>query len=163
MPPIEVIQQAACITYLVQASPASLPPVLLRDLASAWDIARHAALDGAAASVSRGFSFARPDGGTTHLALPDRDAQCWAQAVDRRLDLSSIYGLSVCLRLLALIGLLAHTPWARERVRLHGGGAEVDPALLRLAARAKLTDEAGFDEGAFRSGLAGPAVPARFA
>ena len=158
MSPIHVTRHAAGLTYFVAASPAALPPVLLRDLLGAWDSARQAALDGPAAWEWRAFSFARPDGGTTDVALADRDAQCWAQAVDRRQDLSSMYGLSVCLRLLALIDLLAHTPWARERVRLGGGAADLDPALLRLAAGAKLTDEAGFDEGALRRGLAGPAA-----
>ena len=158
MPPIQVTRHATGLSYFIESSPAALPPVLLRDLSGAWESARHAALEGPASCLSRAFSFARPDGGTTDLALADRDAQCWAQAVDRRLDLSSMYGLSVCLRLLALIDLLARTPWARDRVRLGGGAAELDPALLRLAARAKLTDEAGFDEGALRRGLAGPAV-----
>ena len=145
------------VTYVVQSSPAALPPILLRDLIAAWDSARQAALEGAVCTP-RAFSFALPDGRVTNLALSDRDAQCWAQAIDRRLDLSSAYGLSVCLRLLALVDLLAQSPWAREHVRLRGGGAELAPALLRLAARAKLTDEAGFDEAAFRRGLGGPIV-----
>ncbi len=158
MQTIQVRHGVAGLTYLVQASPAALPPVLLRDLLAGWESARQAALDGPAASIPRAFSFARPDGGTTDLTLSDPDARCWAQAMDRRLDLASLYGLSVCLRLLALIDLLAHTPWARARVRLRGGGAELDPALLRLAARAKLTDEACFDEEALRRGLAAPCV-----
>ena len=158
MHPIEVTRGTAGVTYLVQASPAALPPVLPRDLLAAWESARQAALDGAAPCLPRAFSFARPDGGTTNLALSDLDAQCWAQAIDRRLDLSSAYGLSACLRLLALVDLLATSPWAREHFRLRGGGAELAPALLRLAAKAKLTDEAGFDEASFRDGLAGPIV-----
>jgi len=155
---IEVTSSTAGVTYLIQSSPAALPPVLLRDLLAAWESARQAALDNAAPSVARAFSFARPDGGTTNLALADQDAQCWVQAVDRRLDLSSAYGLSVCLRLLALVDLLASSPWTRQHVRLRNGGAELAPALLRLAAKAKLTDEASFDEVWFRHGLGGAIV-----
>jgi hypothetical protein len=158
MQPIQVAHGSAGLTYFVSSSPSALPPVLLRDLLAAWESARQAAMDGPARPTPRAFSFARTDGGTTELALSDPDAQCWAQAVDRRLDLSSVYGLSVCLRLLALVDLLARRPWAQARVRLRRGGAELDPALLRLAARAKLTDEAGFDEEALRHGLRPPTV-----
>ena len=155
MQPIEVTRGTAGVTYFVKSSPAALPPVLLRDLLTAWESARQAALDNAIPTVPRAFSFARPDGGMTNLALSDRDALCWAQAIDRRLDLSSAYGLSVCLRLLALVDLLATSPWTREHFRLRGGGVELAPALLRLAAKAKLTDEASFDEAWFRHGLTG--------
>ncbi len=161
MQPIHVSHSITGLTYSVSSSPSALPPVLLRDLLAAWESARQAALNGQAGNTPRAFSFARPDGGTTNLALADRDAQCWANAIDRRLDLASLYGLSVCLRLLALVDLLARTPWAQARVRLAGGGAELDPALLRLAARAKLTDDACFDEEALRQGLTAPIVQTR--
>ena len=154
MPTIEVgSAENGTLTYLIHGSPAALPPVLKRDLLSAWDAARAAALAARLPGRARAFRFARPDGGTTDLALSDPDARCWASALDRRLTMANPYGLSVCLRLLALIDLLAAAQWARAHVALRPGGAELHPQLLRLAAEAKLTDEACFDEAAFRARL----------
>ncbi len=160
MPAIEVSATAnGTLTYLIHGAPACLPPVLRRDLLAAWEAARAAALAAPDfAGRSRAFRFARPDGGITDLALSDRDARCWAQAVDSRLDIASPYGLSVCLRLLALIDLLAAFPWARAHVALHPAGADVKPGLLRLAAEAKLTEEARFDAAAFRTRLDAAAI-----
>jgi hypothetical protein len=161
MPSIEVgSAKNGTLTYLIHGAPAALPPVLKRDLLGAWDTARSAALGVPCPGRARAFRFARPDGGTTDLALSDPDARCWAAALDRRLTMASPYGLSVCLRLLALIDLLAGAPWARGHVALRPGGAELHPGLVRLAAEAKLTDEACFDEAAFRARLS-PAVTAQ--
>jgi hypothetical protein len=158
MPAIEVAAAAnGTLTYLIHDAPGALPPVLRRDLLGAWDAARAAALEAARPGRARAFRFARPDGGTTDLSLADPDARCWAQAADGRLAIATPYGLSVCLRLLALIDFLAATPWARAHVTLRPGGAELHPGLLRLAAETKLNDEAGFDEAAFRARL-GPAL-----
>ncbi len=153
MPSIDIAAAGDTITYLIHDSPAALPPVSRRDLLAAWDTARQAALDASPSAEKRAFRFARPDGGTTDLALADSDARCWADAIDARLSLANPYGLSVCLRLLALIDLLAAAPWARAHIHLHRTGADLHPALLRLAAEAELTDEAGFDAGAFRARL----------
>jgi hypothetical protein len=62
------------------------------------------------------------------------------------------YGLAVCLRLLALIDLLARSPWAHDMVDL-SREAKLHPTLLRLAAEARLTDEAGFDSYGFQQSL----------
>jgi hypothetical protein len=62
------------------------------------------------------------------------------------------YGLSVCLRLLALIEFLARTPWTAGLIDL-SHEAELHPALLRLAAEARLTDDATFDEHGFKKTL----------
>jgi hypothetical protein len=152
MPAIEVAATASgTLTYLIHGAPPGLPPVRRRDLLAAWDSARDAALEDHAAPL-RAFRFARDDGTTTDLALSDPDASCWAGAVDRTLGIASPYGLSVCLRLLALVDLLG-APWARHLVALRRGGAELDPVLLRLAAEAKLTEDARFDQTAFRAEL----------
>jgi hypothetical protein len=63
-------------------------------------------------------------------------------------------GLSLCLRLLALIDLLAQSPWAVPLLRLARDGAEPDPALLHAAATEPLTSEARFDQTGFRARLA---------
>jgi hypothetical protein len=139
-------------TYLVDMPPESLPPVHRRDLERAWYAARGAAL-AHRWGVIRGFRFHRPDGSHTDLALADADASCWAGAVDATVGMGNSYGLSLCLRLLALIDLLAHASWATSLYRLERDGAELHPILLRAAATARLTPEARFDEPSFRRRL----------
>ncbi|HVB66583.1 MAG TPA: hypothetical protein VNE67_01845 [Acetobacteraceae bacterium] len=145
-------------TYLVDAGPEELPAVRGRDLDRAWHAARQAALAEAWDTI-RGFRFRRADGRITDLVLADPDACCWVGAVDRLAGLGSRQGLSLCLRLLALVDLLARAPWTASLCRLARDGAELDPRLLRLAAVAPLSAEARFDEAAFRAALA--AAPPR--
>lgn len=140
------------MTYLVNLPAEHLPPVRGRDLERAWYAARGAALDERWGAV-RGFRFARPDGSHTELALADRDACCWVGAVDMVYGISTTHGLSVCLRLLALIDLLAHASWSRPFVRLARDGADFDPLLLRVAAIHPLTEHGRYDETAFRTHL----------
>jgi hypothetical protein len=151
------------LTYLIDLPPEALPPVQSRDIAAAWDAARDAATR-ASWGAGRLFRFRRPDGSCTDLALSDPDARCWAGAVDRTIGMRTHYGLSLCLRLLALIDLLAGAPWAAELFVIEADGAELHPALLRAAGAAPLTAEARFDEPCFRArvdALAGraPALP----
>lgn len=157
-PPIRVGEAAdGTLTYLVEVPPEALPPIRARDLELAWDAAR-AAATAAAWGVSRLFRFRRADGTVTDLALADPDACCWAGAVDGTVGMQTSYGLSICLRLLALVDLLARAPWTAGLVALGPGGADLHPALLRAAATAKLTADARFDESAFRAMLS--ALPA---
>lgn len=150
-------------TYLVDLAPAALPPVRPRDLAAAWDSARGAALaqHWGAPLLLR---FAEPAGETTELALADADACCWAAAVDGTVGLGNTQGLSLLLRLLALVEVLPRAPWALPLVALGREGAALDPALLRAAARLALGADARFDPGALRAALvveaALPAAPA---
>jgi hypothetical protein len=140
-------------TYLVDQPPEALPPVLRRDLERAW----HAAHDAALAQrwgATRGFRFRRDDGSYTDLALADRDARCWAGAVDVTVGMGSSYGLSLCLRLLALVDLMASASWTTALCRLERNGADLHPTLLRTAASLPLTPDARFDETGFRRKLA---------
>lgn len=161
--PIRVaVTDNGTVTYLVDAPPESLPPVRLSDIAAAWDAARSAA--GAAAwGSARMFRFRHPDGSMTDLALADADACCWAGAVDETTGMHTSYGLSLCLRLLALVDLLAREAWTAPLLRFARGTAELDPALLRAAANAPLNREARFDETPFRALLTarldGPHAP----
>lgn len=141
------------VTYLIDLPPEALPSVHRRDLERAWHAARAAALAEQQGAV-RGFRFNRPDGSHTDLALADRDARCWVGAVDRIVGIAHPPGMSLCLRLLALIDLLARAPWARSLFHLARDGAEFHPALLRTAASQPLTRDARFDEAGFRSRLA---------
>ena len=140
------------LTYLVDLPPEDLPPVGKRALEHAWHAARQAALAQQWGEV-RGFRFNRPDGSHTDLALIDRDARCWAAAVDRLVGLGASRGLSLCLRLLALVDLLARAHWARPLFKLARDGVEFHPALLRTAASVRLTPDARFDETGFRMRL----------
>jgi len=140
------------LTYLIDLAPEALPPVRVRDLSAAWDAARAAA--GADAwGAPRFFRFRRPDASVTDLALADPDASCWAAAVDRMVGLGSTLGLSLCLRLLALVDLLATARWAASLFSLRRDGAEIDPALLHAAATLPLTREARFDAMRVRASL----------
>jgi hypothetical protein len=133
------------LTYLIALPPEDLPPVRPRDLAAAWDAAR-AAATAEAWGAPRFFRFRRPDDSVTDLALADPDASCWAAAVDGTVGLASALGMSLCLRLLGLVDLLATAPWAKTFVSLRRDGAEIDPALLRAAATLPLTRDARLDE-----------------
>ena len=141
------------LTYFVELPHEDLPPVHRRDLERAWYAARGAAL-AQRWGVARFFRFQRPDGSYGDLALADRDACCWADAVDGMVGLRNSYGLSLCLRLLALVDLLARVRWADSLCLLQRDGADLHPSLLRAAASAPLTPEARFDESGFRLRLA---------
>ena len=138
------------VTYLVDLPPEALPPVLLRDIAAAWEAAREAAV-AAQWSTTRLFRFRRSDGTCTDLALADADACCWAGAVDGTVGMHTSYGLSLCLRLLALVDLLAHARWAAHLFSVRRDGARIDPSVLHAAATVPLTRDARFDESGFRA------------
>ncbi len=151
---IEVGEAAdGTLTYLVAHAPEALPPVRARDLELAWEQARAAAL-AARFGQARLFRFRRPDGDVTDLALTDPDASCWAGAIDTGEGISTVTGLSLCLRLLALVDLLARASWAKQLMRIRPDGAEIDASLWRLAATAPLTREARFDETILHGALA---------
>ena len=138
------------MTYLVSAPPERLPPVSPRELELAWDAARSAAIaeTGGPALL---FRFLRGEGETPlDMALTDSDARCWAEAVDAARGLHNPAGMSLCLRLLGLIDLLARERWAAAHVALRRDGAEIDAALLRAAAEQALNREARFDAAKLR-------------
>ncbi len=151
---IEVGEAAdGTLTYLVAQAPEALPPVRARDLELAWEQARAAAL-AARFGQARQFRFRRPDGEVTDLALTDPDARCWASAIDSGDGIATVTGLSLCLRLLALVDLLARASWTKTLVQIRPDGAEIDASLWRVAASAPLTREARFDETILRGALA---------
>jgi hypothetical protein len=137
------------LVYRVTLPPEAMPPVTIRALEQAWDAARAASLSQARAAHRR-FRFLGPDGKVADFDLDDRDARCWAGAVDRVAGLATLGGISLCLRLLALVDLMATSPWAFGFMTPKRDGARLDRALLRAAARADLTGEARFDEASLR-------------
>lgn len=138
--------------YLVAMPPETLPPVRKRDVELAWDAAHMAARDGRWGEPI-GLRFTRADGSHAEMLLADANAACWAAAVDRMMGLGTITGMSLCLRLLALVDLMARARWLDGLHRMRHGAAELDIALLRLAAAAPLTREGGFDDAYFHGRL----------
>jgi hypothetical protein len=145
------------MTYLVPVAPDELPPVRGRELQDAWDAARAASIGAGVGwqgwAVQRAFRFRRPDGASTDLLLADPDACAWAGAVDARRGLATRAGLSLCLRLLGLVELIARAPWTRAYCALKADGAELHPALLEAAGRLPLTTDGLLDETGLRASL----------
>ncbi len=137
------------LTYFVDLPPEALPPVRGRDLEAAWAAAGELAR-ASRPGRARLFRFRREDGEVVDMALTDRDACCWARAVDLTVGMGNSYGLSLCLRLLALVELLGRAAWAGGRAAI---GAGPHPALLSAAAQAPLTAGMGFDEARLRAAL----------
>ncbi|WP_270938515.1 hypothetical protein, partial [Falsiroseomonas oryzae] len=98
----------------------------------------------------RTLMFRREGAEPVVLAIADRDARCWAEAVDRGADLATLPGLALCLRLLALIEVIARAPWLAGLFDLTAQGIELHPALLRAAASMPLDRGARFDAVALR-------------
>jgi hypothetical protein len=140
------------VLYRVAVPPADMPPVPVKKLEAAWDAARAHSLS-ANWGAQRSFRFRTSNGETADFDLVDRDARCWAGAVDDVTDLATLGGVSLCLRLLALVQLLATAPWAKPYLSSKRDGTRIDRALMRAAARADLTDEARFDEVSLRRNL----------
>ena len=143
--------RAGCLTYRVGLGVEQLPPVAGRELQNAWD---------AAWGVARLFRFERPDVGDepaepVDLVLADPDACAWAGAIDAREGLGNPRGLSLCLRLLALVELIGRAAWASALCRIRPEGAELHPALLDAAARLPLTREGRLDETIIRESVGG--------
>jgi hypothetical protein len=144
------------ILHLVPYLPAALPAVTKRDLEQAWEVARAAALAPPPGSTfprpkTHGFRFLEAAAPPLDLVLTDSDAANWADAIDAVASLSTAYGISVCLRLMALYELMATQPWARKWFNLSRAGLEFHPALLQAAALSPLTPTGGFAETSLRA------------
>jgi hypothetical protein len=146
------------LTYAVALPPERLPAVQPNALVAAWDIAREAAA-AQAWGPAREILFRRNDGEATRIAIADPDASCWAEAVDRVADLSTLPGLALCLRLLALIEVMGRANFLSGLFDVTATGVEFHPALLRTAASMPLDSGARFDAEALRR-LLSRALPA---
>ncbi len=142
------------ILHLIPHPAAILPAVTKRDLEQAWDAAREAA-QAPQTAATHFFRFSQGAAPPLDLVLTDPDAAAWAGAVDRIADLSTAHGISVCLRLLALVELMGRAAWTRAWFTLSRAGLEFHPALLQAAALSPLTDTGGFAETALRALLPG--------
>lgn len=140
--PIRVaLSEDGVLHYAVPGTPESLPPVSPRALTLAWEAARAAA---AAESWGPHRTLVFQDGPV--LSLADADAACWAEAVDQAFSLSTVAGVALCLRLLALVELLGRARWMSGLYAIATDGIELHPALLSAAATQRLDAAARFDE-----------------
>ena len=146
------------LSYAIPLAPEALPAVIPSALQAAWDAARAHAQSGHWGPVRR-LLFRRTDGGATVLAIADRDARSWAEAVDRRADLTTLPGLALCLRLLALVEVMGRGGWMTGLFAVTADGLEMHPSLLRAAAAMPLDAAARFDAEMLR-GLLSRALPA---
>ncbi len=147
MPVRTLIGQAGEILHQLDQPASSLPAVSKRDLEQALE----AAHDGLKTAPPRGFRFAAPPAPPVELVLADPDAAAWAVAVEHTAGLDTPHGVSLCLRLLGLVALLADAAWARPWLVRGADGVEIHPQLLRAAALVPLNDAGGFDETALRA------------
>ncbi len=136
------------VLHVIPGAPADLPPVSKFHLEQAWEAARAASF---AHAQIHGFRFDAADGAPFELLLADRDAASWTGSVERVADLSTAYGVSLCLRLLALVALMGSAQWLRPWFTLQAGHADIHPALLQAASVAPLTPDGGFAETSLRA------------
>jgi hypothetical protein len=148
------ITPAGEILHLVPHAAPALPAVTKRDLEQAWELAQTAT----SSPHARTIRFAQPETQPLDLRLADTDAASWATAIDRVKNLSTAHGLSVLLRLLALVDLMANAPWLRAWFTLTRAGMDIHPALLQAAALSPLTPTGGFVETALGALLPGGAA-----
>lgn len=147
---IRVAEDASgALAYAIPCPPESLPAVRPDALLGAWDAARAAAAAGRW-GPPRTLVFLRPDAEPSVLAIADRDARCWAEAVDRSADLATLPGLALCLRLLALVEVMGRAAWLAGLFDVTPRGVDLHPALLRAAATMPLDTAARFDAEALR-------------
>ena len=70
--------------------------------------------------------------------------------MDRGADLGTLPGLAICLRLLALVEVMARATWLAGMFDVTAEGVELHPSLLRAAASMPLDAGARFDADALR-------------
>jgi hypothetical protein len=146
------------LTYAIPIPPERLPPVPPGQLLAAWDLARSAAARRQWATP-RTLVFPRPDGQPTELAIVDRDAAAWAEAIDSAVGLDTIDGLSLCLRLLALVEVLGRARSLAALFAVTPSGIDLHPSLLSAAAAMPLDGAARFDETGLHRLLSRPLPP----
>ncbi|MBD0273774.1 MAG: hypothetical protein ICV73_17830 [Acetobacteraceae bacterium] len=136
------------IAYLVPVAPERLPAVSPGDLLRAWNVARHGAVQ-RQWGTPRFLRFAQQGGREpTEIAIADPDAGAWTEAIDRVFGLETLMGLSLCLRLLALIEVLTRAARLEPFFDVTSDGVELHPSLLAAAAVLPLDSAARFDETA---------------
>lgn len=125
-----------------------LPSVRSIDLNSAWQTASEAseATFDRGESSPEGVLFHTETGDIIDFEFDDYDALCWAAAIHHTFDLTTIRGLSLCFRMLALYQLMAKQNWARPLFTFdRRKNLKIDKALLSAAAITPLLENGTFD------------------
>lgn len=153
--------ETGALAYLVPVPPERLPAVAPGDLLRAWNVARNGAVQ-QQWGAPRFLRFARrDDGGPTEIAIADPDAGAWTEAIDRVFGLDTLLGLSLCLRLLALVEVLGRAARLEPFFDVSASGVDLHPSLLAAAAALPLDGEARFDETALVERVRPKALPPR--
>jgi hypothetical protein len=151
--------EAGAIAYFVPVPPEGLPAVAPGDLLHAWNVARHGAVR-REWGAPRFLRFAqRGERPPTEIAIADPDAGAWTEAIDRAFGLETLTGLSLCLRLLALIEVLTRAARLEPFFDVTPAGVDLHPSLLAAAADLPLDPAARFDEAALMRRLPLRALP----
>ena len=139
--------ETGAIAYLVPVAPERLPAVSPGDLLRAWNVARRGAVL-RQWGAPRLLRFAQHGGGhgPTEIAIADPDAGAWTEAIDRAFGLETLTGLSLCLRLLALVEILTRAVRLEPFFDVTPAGVDLHPSLLAAAAASPLDPAARFDE-----------------
>ena len=95
------------------------------------------------------------------IAIADPDAGAWTEAIDRAFGLHTLTGLSLCLRLLALVEVLARAARLEPFFDVTPAGVDLHPSLLAAAAALPLDHEARLDETALVERWRPKALPSR--
>lgn len=152
-----------------QFGPQDLPAVRTAELSDTWATASASAetafhmLD----NDPEGIVFHGKDGRLMEFEFDDYDALCWAIAIHRSFDLTTIKGLSLCFRMLALYQLMAKKHWARGLFTFdRRNNLKIDKALLSAAAITPLSEDGSFNGETIRretgaEHLSGPKAPLR--
>ena len=155
--------ETGALAYFVPVPPERLPAVSPGDLLRAWNVARHGAVQ-RQWGAPRFLRFAqREDGAPTEIAIADPDAGAWTEAIDQAFGLHTLTGLSLCLRLLALVEVLARAARLEPFFDVTPSGVDLHPSLLAAAAAQPLDHEARLDEAALVERLRPKALPSRAA
>jgi hypothetical protein len=137
--------ETGAIAYLVPVPPERLPAVPPGDLLRAWNVARHGAVE-RQWGAPRFLRFAQHGGREpTEIAIADPDAGAWTEAIDQAFGLESLTGLSLCLRLLALVEVLTRAASLEPFFDVTPAGVDLHPSLLAAAAASPLDPAARFD------------------
>ena len=139
---------SGALRHEIGLTAAEIPAVAPAALEAAWELAREGASEG---RWGQARLLVFRDG--VQIALTDPDAAAWAEAIARHAGTDTLGGLALCLRLLALVELMARAPWLRGFFALGAEGVEFHPLLLAAAARAPLDPTGRFEESAMRAML----------
>lgn len=151
--------ETGAIAYCVPVPPERLPAVAPGDLLHAWNVARRGAVL-RQWGAPRLLRFAQHNGhGPTEIAIADPDAGAWTEAIDRAFGLETLTGLSLCLRLLALVEVLTRAAGLEPFFDVSRDGVDLHPSLLAAAAALPLDAAARFDEAALKKRLSFRMLP----